>query len=81
MVILLVIDRVEQNSGPDVEGESFIQVMCSGYDTSLKSGTQCDSCGCWFHNSCGKINRSAWGHLIPNSYCDVGRFFCRVFKF
>jgi hypothetical protein len=20
------------------------------------------------------INPSAWGHLIPSSYCDVGRF-------
>ena len=27
------------------------------------------------------INPSAWGHLIPSSYCDVGRFFYRVFKF
>jgi len=28
-----------------------------------------------------KLNPSAWGHLIPSSYCDVGRFFYRVFKF
>jgi hypothetical protein len=28
----------------------------------------------------GAINPSAWGHLIPSSYCDVGRFCCRVFK-
>jgi len=27
------------------------------------------------------INPSVWGHLIPSSYCDVGRFFYRVFKF
>jgi hypothetical protein len=27
------------------------------------------------------FNPSAWGHLIPSSYCDVGRFCCRVFKF
>jgi hypothetical protein len=27
------------------------------------------------------INPSAWGHLISSSYCDVGRFFCRLFKF
>jgi len=27
------------------------------------------------------INPSAWGHLKPSSYCDVGRFFYRVFKF
>jgi hypothetical protein len=27
------------------------------------------------------INSSAWGHLIPSSYCDVGRFCCRLYKF
>jgi len=27
------------------------------------------------------INPSAWGLLSPSSYCDVGRFFYRVFKF
>jgi hypothetical protein len=26
------------------------------------------------------INPSAWGHLIPSSYCDVWRFCYRVFK-
>jgi len=26
------------------------------------------------------INPSAWGHLNPSSYCDVGRLFCWVFK-
>jgi len=27
------------------------------------------------------FNPSAWGHLKPSSYCDVGRFFYKVFKF
>jgi len=27
------------------------------------------------------FNPSAWGHLKPSSYCNVGRFFYRVFKF
>ena len=27
------------------------------------------------------FNPSAWGHLFPRSYCDVGKFFYRVFKF
>jgi len=27
------------------------------------------------------VNPSAWGHLKPSLYCDVGRFFYRVFKF
>ena len=26
------------------------------------------------------INHSAWGHLNPSSYCDVGRLFYGVFK-
>jgi hypothetical protein len=26
------------------------------------------------------INPSAWGHLNPSSYCDVGRLFYGVFK-
>jgi len=28
-----------------------------------------------------RFNPSVWGHLNPSSYCDVGRFFYRVFKF
>jgi len=27
------------------------------------------------------VNPSAWGYLKPSQYCDVGRFFYRVFKF
>jgi len=30
---------------------------------------------------CCSVNPSAWGHLNPSSYCDVGRFFYGVFKF
>ena len=26
-----------------------------------------------------RVNPSAWGHLNPSSYCDVGRFLYRVF--
>lgn len=71
MVILLVIDRVEKNPGPDVEGESFMQVMCSGHDTSLKSRIQCNSCGRWFHNSCGNIK----AQLV-----DSGKWNCERYK-
>jgi hypothetical protein len=46
---------VEQNPGPGVEGESFMQVNCSVCNRILKLGTQCDTCGCWFHNSCGNV--------------------------
>jgi hypothetical protein len=53
--ILLVIGGVEQNPGPGVEVASFMQVMCSGCERILKSGTQCNTCGRWFHNRCGNI--------------------------
>jgi hypothetical protein len=42
LTVLLVIGGVEQNPGPGVEAESSLQVLCSGYDRTLKSGTQCD---------------------------------------
>jgi len=55
LAILLVTGGVDQNPGPSVEGESFMQVICSGCERILKSGTQCDMCGHWFHNSCGNV--------------------------
>jgi hypothetical protein len=55
LAILLVIGGVEQNPGPGVVGESFIIVNCSVCDRILKSGTHCDTCGRWFHNSCGNV--------------------------
>ena len=43
--------------------------------------------GSWNPQSCvcadfkmTTFNRSAWGHLNPSSYCDVGRLFYGVFK-
>jgi hypothetical protein len=53
--VLLLIGGVEKNLGPGVDGESFIQVMCSGCDRILKLGTQYETCGRWFHNSWGKV--------------------------
>ena len=35
--------------------ESIVQVLWSGYERNLKSGTQCESCGRWYHNSCGNV--------------------------
>ena len=34
---------------------NIMQVLCSGCDRNLKSGTQCKSCGRWYHNSCGSV--------------------------
>ena len=35
--------------------DNVVKVLCSGCDKNLKSGTQCDSCGRWYHNSCGNV--------------------------
>ena len=39
LAIILVIGGVEQNTGPGVVGESFMQVNCSACERILKSGT------------------------------------------
>jgi hypothetical protein len=49
---LLVIRGVELNHGPV---DSIVQVLCSGWDRNLNSGTQCESRGRWYHNSCGNV--------------------------
>ena len=51
--VLLVIGGVEKNLGPGVEYEKIMQVLCSRCNRNLKSVNRCDTCGCWFHNSCG----------------------------
>jgi hypothetical protein len=55
LTILLVSGGVDQNPGPGVEAENSLQVLCSVCKKHLKSGTQCDMCGRWFHNSCGNV--------------------------
>jgi lysophospholipase L1-like esterase len=47
-----MIGGVELNPGPE---DNAVQVLCSGCDRNLKSGTQCESCGQWYHNSCGNV--------------------------
>jgi len=49
---LLIIGGVELNPGPEVNS---VQILCNGCDSNLKSGTQCASCGRWYHNSCGNV--------------------------
>jgi hypothetical protein len=55
LTALLVTGGVEQNPGPRVEVEKSLQILCSGCERNLKSGTQCDMSGRWFHNSCGNV--------------------------
>jgi hypothetical protein len=53
--VLLVMGGAEENTAPGVEAEKIMRVLCSGCDRILKSGTQCDTCGRRFHNSCGNV--------------------------
>ena len=39
LAVLLVIGGVEKNPGPGVEAEKIMQVLCSGCDRNLKTGT------------------------------------------
>jgi hypothetical protein len=42
LTVLLVTGGVEQNPGPGVELENSPQVLYSGCERNVKSGTQCD---------------------------------------
>jgi len=55
LATLLVVGGMEQNPGPGMEGESIIQILYRGCDRILKSGTRCETCGCWYHNYCGNV--------------------------
>ena len=72
LAVLLVIGGVEKNPGPGVEAEIFMQVLCSWCDGTLKSGTQCDICGRWFHNSCGNFK----AQVVENGKCICEK--CRL---
>jgi hypothetical protein len=47
--------RSGETSEPVVEGEKIMQVLFSGCDRNIKLGTQCGTCGRWFHNSYGNV--------------------------
>jgi hypothetical protein len=49
--------------------DNVVKVLCSGCDKNLKSGTQCDSCGRWYHNSCGHVKGLVAGR---------GRWSCEI---
>ena len=69
--LLLVIGGMEKNPGPGAEVEKILQVVCSGCDRNLKSGTQCNTCGSWFHKRCGNVKAQ-----VAESgkwTCDKGR--------
>ena len=43
LAVLLVIGEVEKTPGSGVEDEKLLQILCSGCDRNLKSGTQCNT--------------------------------------
>ena len=55
LALLLIIGGAKKNPGPGVEAEKIMQVVCSEFDRSLKSGTPCNTRGRWLHNSCGWV--------------------------
>ena len=62
--------KITHLEGP---GREFGRVLAyRGLEKAMEMGTS-------LHR--GPVNPSAWRLLKPSSYCDVGRFFYRVFKF
>jgi hypothetical protein len=59
LAVLLIIGGVEQNPGPVMEVENTGRLLCTGCDKNLKSGIQCELCGCWYHYSCGSVKAEA----------------------
>jgi len=59
--------RSGEISEPVVEGEKIMQVLFSGCDRNIKLGTQCGTCGQWFHNSCGNVKAQV---------ADSGKWIC-----
>jgi hypothetical protein len=55
LATFLVIGGMEQNPGPGMEGENFMQVLFGGCNRILKLGTRCETCGHWYHNSFGNM--------------------------
>jgi hypothetical protein len=72
LAVLLVIDGMEENPSPGVEAEKIVRVLCSGCERILKSGTQCDTCERWFHNSL-VILKLKWQRAENRSVTSVDR--------
>jgi hypothetical protein len=52
LAFLLAIGGVELNPGTF---DNIVQVLCSGCDRNVQSGTQCDSRDWWNHIRCGNV--------------------------
>ena len=36
-----------------------MRLLCTVCGRNLKSGIQCELCGCWYHYSCGRVKAGA----------------------
>jgi hypothetical protein len=72
LAVLLVIVGGEKNPAPGVEAEKILQVLCSGRDINLKSGTQCNTCRRWFHNAVVML-KLKWRRAGNGSVISVDR--------
>jgi len=59
LAMLLIIGGVDKNSGPVVEVENTVRLLCIGCGTNLSSGIQCELCGRWYHYRCGSVKAQA----------------------
>jgi hypothetical protein len=55
LAVLLVIGRVEKNPGLVWRLRKFCK-FCTASATEILNRKQCNTCGRWFHNSCGNVN-------------------------
>ena len=71
---------------PPPENRAVYGAMCSGRDrqatgvNTIAHGVRKMQFAHRNTNTRTLFNPSAWGHLNPSSYCDVGRFFYGLFK-
>jgi len=67
LAVLLVTGGEAKNPGPGMEAKKIMQVLCRVCDGNPKLGTHCDTCGLWFHNSCG---------IVSDQWAESGKRIC-----
>ncbi len=77
IAVLLVIGDIVQNPGPVVSSvvsacDTVVQIVCRACGKNLSSGWRSESCGDWFHKSCGNVKRGQGEGWIC-SKCKVHR--------
>lgn len=78
LAALFVTGGMKRNPGPV---ENIVQVLCSGCDRNLKSGTECESCGIWYRNSSGNVKIQAVTDVDLRDSRVLEEKFCVVLLF